>query len=1182
MVRWLLLALCVLVAGLQIALAEAGATRSSTSQPSVRAQQHGGSASTQLQELAGNSGAVAWFVQLSDLHISKWVHPEILPDLAAFGQQVLTSVKPGAVLITGDLVDAKRGPRAANSTRRNGRHTSMPGSSWHAQRSCLPVQFSTCAATTTSLTPCATASRICLQGTLQPQQHMAAKQQQYNGCGSASCQHKCCCQNSSSRIADGTAAQAPQESADSCWQQQQLLGQVDAGSNRSNAHVALEQQPPGRATLAADTAVITAGRRDAAAAAAAAGVGGGGAACPAALLLGLDLAPNVGLHSPSHFFGVAGPALLQQLQQSLRQLRSSSSSSTDDGSNESSSSSADLALPAGCSHVPIISYSHYPFSTVAATYGSSSGVVNGGGAPAVEGGRALRDLLCRYDVRAHLSGHLHDLLGPRMRAMYDKRQLLGGVFGRSRPRAPPLQWQGGEGAGGAAGRGAAAAAFMADLESADWKERRRWRLMAVDSGAVSFADLHFRRTQCSREAAAAGACISSGSGTDDSSSSGAFSYAVTAVDASRVVTQHVVMLTWPPDGRYSPLSTTRHHQQAGRQQQTGGQAQPAADGGDGAETLLPVRALVMPLQLFGEESSKQVTSVAVEWSCQGSDADLAAGFPSRGKTLGSAQMMPVGRPAGGSSAADAAQQAPTASGQGSGGHVPQAYDLQQPQVFEAGVPLSRGELARSCGAGSSSGSAAAGVVLLQVVVVDDAGGVSSSELRPVLLPQPAALATGRLGSGQPGQQQAVAGAGAGAALAASAAGGGGAGGGGAGSVAAGGHLPLPSSTAETLLLSFDGPAFAVRLFFAGWLAQVLGLLLLPRLLGRHILALHALVQSDSSSSSSSSSSHGRLLRHQQSLQQQQVAGACRPMFCCAALQCQRSVWGLLSRSSPGLGARLGTLAAAAAGLLLRVLLWGVLQLARLVLLPLVAMAVLAQQHGGLWWALLAHSGWVLGGPWFCAQMSSSSQGLGLWFRYGLLLPLPADLSPSWVNGDAGSPFWGADAYDSVINTVSDTVSNTVSIKSDGEDSVDPHAGWQEYVWLGLPDTHLLSSLTVCITLAPMTLWLGLVVWHWHAVAAAARRSSLGGGVAAARGVAAATGVLTAGMQGGRQLVEAGKWLQQQLGVKRATRRVLQAATLTAQALLRLSHDSRQTAAAAAALPTQLGLPLGRLAAVAAG
>jgi hypothetical protein len=226
--------------------------------------------------------------------------------------------------------------------------------------------------------------------------------------------------------------------------QQQLQHTVNAGSNSSSAVFAQGLRSRGRTALAAAAAHVKPAESSAA--------GGGGSACPAALLLGLDLAPNVGLHSPSNFFGVAGPALLQQLQQRLKQLRSSSSN-------------GDPALPQGCSNVPIISYSHYPFSTVAAAYGSSSGVVDGGGEPAVEGGRALRDLLCRYNVSAHISGHLHDLLGPRMYVLYDSRQLMGGVFGRSKLRVPVLQKQGSEDAGSLAKRGATAGgAFMADLE----------------------------------------------------------------------------------------------------------------------------------------------------------------------------------------------------------------------------------------------------------------------------------------------------------------------------------------------------------------------------------------------------------------------------------------------------------------------------------------------------------------------------------------------------------------------------------------------------------------------------------------------------------------------------------------------------------------------------------------------
>jgi hypothetical protein len=281
------------------------------------------------------------------------------------------------------------------------------------------------------------------------------------------------------------------------------------------------------------------------------------------------------------------------------------------------------------------------------------------------------------------------------------------------------------------------------------------------------------------------------------------------------------------------------------QQETAEQAGLAADGAaeGGTGLHLPVRALVLPLQLHGEDSSKQLISVTLEWSCPGVDAKVEAGLASPGKTLGSVQMRPVGRLADGSSATgDLQQQASTAAEEAAAGPGMQPYELQQPQVFAAAVPMTRQQLVQSCGSSSSSSSAAAGVVLLQVVVMDDAGGVSTSELRPIVLSSlSAATASSGLTShsssagarGGQGQQESAAAAAAGDPTPED-----------SGSISAGlmassavddegsqvlsGHLPLPSHTAERLLLTFDGPAFSVRLFFAGWLAQVVGLLLLPR------------------------------------------------------------------------------------------------------------------------------------------------------------------------------------------------------------------------------------------------------------------------------------------------------------------------------------------------------------------
>lgn len=46
-------------------------------------------------------------MQLSDLHLNKLTHPTILPDLLAFGDGVLSQLRPGALVLSGDLVDAK-------------------------------------------------------------------------------------------------------------------------------------------------------------------------------------------------------------------------------------------------------------------------------------------------------------------------------------------------------------------------------------------------------------------------------------------------------------------------------------------------------------------------------------------------------------------------------------------------------------------------------------------------------------------------------------------------------------------------------------------------------------------------------------------------------------------------------------------------------------------------------------------------------------------------------------------------------------------------------------------------------------------------------------------------------------------------------------------------------------------
>jgi hypothetical protein len=76
------------------------------STPSLEEQQEGG--------LAGEGGEAVWkeedlfwFIQISDLHISRYVYPDLQEDLKEFLTTTIDSVRPGAVLVSGDLTDAK-------------------------------------------------------------------------------------------------------------------------------------------------------------------------------------------------------------------------------------------------------------------------------------------------------------------------------------------------------------------------------------------------------------------------------------------------------------------------------------------------------------------------------------------------------------------------------------------------------------------------------------------------------------------------------------------------------------------------------------------------------------------------------------------------------------------------------------------------------------------------------------------------------------------------------------------------------------------------------------------------------------------------------------------------------------------------------------------------------------------
>jgi hypothetical protein len=138
--------------------------------------------------------------------------------------------------------------------------------------------------------------------------------------------------------------------------------------------------------------------------------------------------------------------------------------------------------------------------------------------------------------------------------------------------------------------------MLSPLQCADWKSARRWRLAAVDSGTLSFADLTFHSSSSSSSSEPP---LLLGVPSGDRASDG--SYKVTSVDESRLVNGHVVMLTWPPDGRYSPLHAGQPFLLLTRG--SSGRSDGSSDGSSGSSEGVDVRALVAPLRLASPANS---------------------------------------------------------------------------------------------------------------------------------------------------------------------------------------------------------------------------------------------------------------------------------------------------------------------------------------------------------------------------------------------------------------------------------------------------------------------------------------------------------------------------------------------------------------------------------------------------
>jgi hypothetical protein len=250
---------------------------------------------------------------------------------------------------------------------------------------------------------------------------------------------------------------------------------------------------------------------------------GAEAGCPAAVLLGIDASLDPGLKNPFNFFGAVSQEVVRAAAARGRAARA--------------------APPAACPAAPpLIAYCHYPLSTVdvpgkGAAWGPL-GAAHHAARSVRSMGHGLGAALAQVNASAYLSGHLHTVFGERLHRMH------------------PV----------------ADGSWMAELESGAWKDDRRFRVLAVDGGAVSFADLHFHSRGAPPRPARADAPARRSAAWLRGYARRRFG--VTAADPTAAVVNHVAMLTWPPDARYSP--------------------QPAQQ--EGAHPEGAVRAVVFPLE----------------------------------------------------------------------------------------------------------------------------------------------------------------------------------------------------------------------------------------------------------------------------------------------------------------------------------------------------------------------------------------------------------------------------------------------------------------------------------------------------------------------------------------------------------------------------------------------------------
>lgn len=232
--------------------------------------------------------------------------------------------------------------------------------------------------------------------------------------------------------------------------------------------------------------------------------------CPAAILVGIDASPRLGLRSPANFLALMTDDDVRAIEADLGKV------------NE---------LKSGCEVPPVvIGFSHYPLSVFSQTH--SVGLLGAishalGGIDSLD--HPVPALLART-ANVYLSGHLHALFGQLHRVHASQGDVDGGRDAQHR---------------------------LTELESAAWKDDRRIRVMVVDSHAksrcMSFTDYYFLTPSSPRMRAnySSDAAQRRQQGWEDVFDRREDRWGLTSEGGGFSVDGTIALVTWPPDASYA-------------------------------------------------------------------------------------------------------------------------------------------------------------------------------------------------------------------------------------------------------------------------------------------------------------------------------------------------------------------------------------------------------------------------------------------------------------------------------------------------------------------------------------------------------------------------------------------------------------------------------------------------------